>query len=218
MQKSANGLLQYPIGSRANSHRVGHPDQRLSGHEPGTARFPVLHRRLCSFGCRGARCRVVDLELEMVLAHARRMRCLYRAHSGIGQPVDMTWLSAVSLFCSSSKKIATEVIGLLTLAIRKRWVGVTFSPVCLSAIPKPCAYTRRPSRLIATARPRTSYSFMNACAAPAITTRSRLRISSLADREAAHVVGKTLAIPVAKLRFKSQRWVIWLIVSCSIAE
>jgi hypothetical protein len=40
----------------------------------------------------------------MVLAHARRMRCLYRAHSGIGQPVDMTWLSAVSLFCSSSKK------------------------------------------------------------------------------------------------------------------
>ena len=155
----------------------------------------------------------------MVLAHARRMRCLYRAHSGIGQPVDMTWLSAVSLFCSSSKKIATEVIGLLTLAIRKRWVGVTFSPVCLSSDTKALrVHERRPSRLIATARPGTSYSSMNACAAPAITTRSRLRISSLADREAAHVVGKTLAIPVAKLRFKSQRRVIWLIVSCSIAE
>ena len=107
-------------------------------------------------------------------------------------------------------------IGLLTLAIRKRGVGVTFSPVCLSSDTKALRVHETPFAADSNRKTRHIVFFHERV--PAITTRSRLRIPSLADREAAHVVGKTLAIPVAKLRFKSQRRVISLIVSCSIAE
>ena len=107
----------------------------------------------------------------------------------------MTWLSAVSLFCSSSKKLATEVIGLLTLAIRKRWVGVTFSPVCLSSDTKalrvhetPFADSNRKTRHIVF--------FHERVCSPCHYHTFAVTNLMLADREAAHVVGKTLAIPV----------------------
>src|SRR6476469_8482218 len=51
--------------------------------------------------------------------------------------------------------IAAEVIGLVTLAMRKRWLAVTFSPVAGSATPYALAKTSLPSLAIATDRPGT---------------------------------------------------------------
>src|SRR5262249_57514907 len=64
--------------------------QGLGWDEPGTARIPVLHRNPCSLGGGSNRLRAMDLELEMVLAHARRLQRADHTYSNITVPVTVS--------------------------------------------------------------------------------------------------------------------------------
>jgi hypothetical protein len=77
-----------------------------------------------------------------------------------------------------SVKMAVEVIGLVRLAMRKRFETVKRSRDCRFASPNGFSYTKRPSRAIATERPGTSNLRINAVATAAICSCSDGEISS----------------------------------------
>src|SRR5262245_16063794 len=69
--------------SRANSSRINHSSKCLPRHELGTSRVSVSHRNLWSLGGGSNRYRAVDLELEVVLDYARRLRRAYHPYSDV---------------------------------------------------------------------------------------------------------------------------------------
>src|SRR6516164_9213582 len=80
MQKTINSVLG---SSRANSNRINHSSKCLPRHELGTSRIPVSHRNLCSLDSVSNRRGPVDLQLEVVLDHARRLWRAYHADSDV---------------------------------------------------------------------------------------------------------------------------------------
>src|SRR6516162_750592 len=91
MQKTINSVLG---SSRANSNRINHSSKCLPRHELGTSRIPVSHRNLCSLDSGSNRRGPVDLQLEVVLDHARRLWRAYHADSDVPVSGSVTSISA----------------------------------------------------------------------------------------------------------------------------